>query len=96
MISASLTGSTVPSTWVTLESWKHLTTSKIASQFLILPKNWLPKPSPLDAPLTKPAISVNSHTAGVVFLGLYILDRTYKRSSGTFTIPTLGSMVANG
>ena len=46
------------------ESSKHLTTSSIASQFLIFDKNWLPSPSPCEAPLTSPAISVISQIAG--------------------------------
>ena len=38
----------------------------------------------------------NSHTAGVDFLGLYIFVKTSNLSSGTFTIPTFGSIVAKG
>ena len=39
-----------------------------ASTSLILLKNWFPKPSPLEAPFTSPAISTNSMTALVTFL----------------------------
>ena len=60
-------GSTLPETWVIFESSKHLTTSHIASTSLICDKNLLPKPSPLEAPSTRPAISVNSKVAGIVF-----------------------------
>ena len=41
------------------ESSKHLTTWHIASTSLICDKNLFPKPSPLLAPFTSPAISVN-------------------------------------
>ena len=60
IISISLIGSTPPSTWIMSEFSKHLTTSTIASTSLIWDKNLLPNPSPFDAPLTSPAISVNS------------------------------------
>ena len=60
IISTSLIGSVAPSTWVIPASSKHLTTSTIASTSLIWDKNLFPKPSPFEAPFTKPAISVNS------------------------------------
>ena len=44
----------------------------MASTSLICDRNLLPNPSPLDAPLTRPAMSVNSNVVGTVFLGLYI------------------------
>ena len=75
IISISLTGSTLPVTWVILGSRKHLTTSTIASTSLICDKNLLPKPSPDDAPLTSPAISVNSNVVGILLFGLYRLVR---------------------
>ena len=34
----------------------------------MFPKNWLPKPSPLLAPFTRPAISTNSSWVGIIFL----------------------------
>ena len=42
---------------------------------------------------TRPAISTNSMTAGVNFLGLWKSASQFSRSSGTLTTPTLGSMV---
>ena len=39
---------------------------------------------------------VNSNVAGIVFLGLYKSLKNFTRSSGTVTIPTFGSIVANG
>ena len=77
-------------------SSKHLTTSTIASVSLMWLKNLFPKPSPLDAPLTKPAISVNSKVVGTVLFGNYIFSKYVNLSSGTVTIPTLGSIVAKG
>ena len=79
IVSISLIGSTSPSTCVTSLSLKHLTTSQIASVSLIFPKNLFPKPSPLLAPLTSPAISVNSKVVGTVFLGSIISVNLSKR-----------------
>ena len=39
----------------------------MASTSRIFPRNWFPRPSPLEAPLTNPAISTNSTVAGVIF-----------------------------
>ena len=86
----------LPSTWITLVSSKHLTTCTIASTSRMLARNWFPKPSPLDAPLTKPAMSTNSITAGIVFFELYKAVSLSILSSGTATTPTLGSIVQNG
>ena len=47
----------------------------------------------LEAPFTSPAMSTNSITAGVTFLGLCRSASQVRRSSGTDTTPTLGSMV---
>ena len=68
----------------------------IASQFRMLARNLLPKPSPLEAPATKPAISTKVTVAGMIFDELWRLASFCKRSSGTGTIPVLGSIVANG
>lgn len=46
--------------------------------------------------LTRPAMSTNSMTAGVFFLGWYISASLSRRSSGTATMPTFGSMVQKG
>ena len=67
MVSMSRSGSTLPSTWITLGSSKQRTTWTMASTSRILDRNWFPRPSPLEAPFTRPAISTNSMTAGVVF-----------------------------
>ena len=67
IVSISRTGFTVPSTWVTFESSKHLTTCTIASTSRICDKNLFPSPSPLLAPLTNPAMSTNSIIAGNFF-----------------------------
>ncbi len=93
MMSISRRGSVVPSTWVTLLSSKQRTTWTMASVVRMLLRNLLPRPSPLLAPFTRPAMSTNSTMAGVVFLGLCSSDSQVRRSSGTETTPTLGSMV---
>jgi len=62
----------------------------------MLPKNWLPKPSPLLAPFTRPAISTISTVAGNTRSGFTRVSSFSKRGSGTFTTPKLGSIVQNG
>ena len=57
IVSISLIGSTLPSTWTTFSSLKHLTVWTIASTSLMWDKNLFPNPSPFEAPLTNPAIS---------------------------------------
>jgi len=56
----------------------------------------IPRPSPLLAPATSPAMSTNSMAAGISTEVLAILASSGRRSSGTVTTPTLGSMVQNG
>ena len=77
-------------------SSKQRTTSTIASTSLICDKNLFPNPSPVDAPFTNPAMSVNSNVVGIVLFGIYIFSNTSTLLSGTITVPTFGSMVANG
>ena len=77
-------------------SLKQRTTSTIASTSRIWDKNLFPNPSPLEAPLTSPAMSVNSKVVGTTLFGKYKFSKNSKRLSGTVTTPTLGSMVANG
>ena len=62
----------------------------------IFPKNLLPKPSPLLAPLTSPAISTISTVAGTNFSGFTIDSKVFNLKSGTFTVPRLGSIVQKG
>ncbi len=59
-------------------------------------RNWLPRPSPFEAPATKPAISTNSIVVGITRCGLTIAVSLSKRGSGTGTMPVFGSMVQNG
>ena len=68
----------------------------MASVSLILDKNLFPRPSPLLAPLTKPAISTILTVVGINFSGLISLLRASNLLSGTLTILTLGSIVQNG
>ena len=96
IISTSLLGFTSPSTCMIFESSKHLTTSTIASVSLMCDKNLLPNPSPSDAPFTNPAMSVNSNVVGIVLSGVYIFSNSSTLLSGTITVPTFGSIVANG
>ena len=82
MVSISRTGATEPSTWTMSSSSKQRTTWTMASTSRIWDRNLLPKPSPLYAPRTRPAISTNSMVVGVIFSGLYISANTSSRGSG--------------
>ncbi len=92
----SRSGSILPSTCTILLSSKQRTTWMIASTSRILERNWLPRPSPLEAPFTSPAISTNSIVAGTIFAELCIRASTPSLSSGTGTIPIFGSIVQKG
>ena len=59
-------------------------------------KNLLPRPSPLLAPLTKPAISTISTVAGITFSGFTISSRAISLLSGTFIMLWFGSIVQKG
>ena len=96
MISLSRTGSTLPSTWTILPLSKQRNTWIMASHSRMLPKNWLPNPSPLLAPFTSPAISTMSHTAGTMRPGWTISASLVSRSSGTDTWPIWASIVQKG
>ena len=74
--SISSIGLTRPETCVTLSSSNARTTWQIASTSRICDKNLFPNPSPFEAPLTIPAISVNSKVVGIVFLGCTISVNT--------------------
>src|ERR1700760_680373 len=62
----------------------------------MLAKNWLPSPSPLLAPFTRPAMSTISIVLGTMLLGFTISVSLVSLSSGTVITPTFGSMVQNG
>ena len=96
IVSLSLIGSTDPSTWTTLSSSKQRITCIIAFVSRILAKNLFPKPSPLLAPLTSPAISTISTVVGTIFWGLTNFEILSNLLSGTEITPTFGSIVQNG
>ncbi|KOT22681.1 hypothetical protein DM52_2456 [Burkholderia mallei] len=96
MTSMSSSGLTLPATWMTFSSSKQRTTCVIASVSRMFARNWLPRPSPLLAPATRPAMSTNSTTAGTTRSGLMISASAFRRASGTSTTPTFGSIVQNG
>src|SRR3989338_1272858 len=77
-------------------SSKQRTTCKMASVSRIFAKNWLPNPSPFEAPFTKPAMSTISMVVGTTRSGLTILSSFSNRGSGTEMVPTFGSIVQNG
>ena len=60
-------------TWMMSSFSKQRTTCSIASHSRMFARNLFPRPSPLDAPLTRPAISVNSTVARIIWAGLTIL-----------------------
>ena len=96
IVSMSSAGSTRPLTCTMSSSSNARTTSQIASASRMLARNWLPRPSPSDAPLTMPAMSTNVTVAGTIFSVCTSLASTGRRSSGSGTMPVFGSMVANG
>src|SRR3989344_3643902 len=77
-------------------SSKTRTTSAMASTSRMWERNLLPRPSPVEAPLTSPAISTNSITAGTFFFDLLNSASLSTLSSGTATTPTEGSIVQKG
>ena len=96
IVSLSLIGFTEPSTCTTLSSSKHRITCIIAFVSRILAKNLFPRPSPLLAPLTRPAISTISTVVGIIFCGLINLAISSNLKSGTEITPMFGSIVQNG
>ena len=96
MVPMSEAGSTLPSTWVTSSSRKTRVTWQIADDSRMWLRNLLPRPSPCEAPATMPAMSTNSTVAGSTFAEPKTSASCGRRSSGTPTTPTLGSIVANG
>src|SRR5688572_4629967 len=60
------------------------------------PRNLFPRPSPLDAPATRPPMSMNSQAAWTTFFDFDISASASRRASGTLARPTFGSLVANG
>mmetsp|Transcript_22510 Transcript_22510/g.47371 ORF Transcript_22510/g.47371 Transcript_22510/m.47371 type:complete len:266 (-) Transcript_22510:135-932(-) len=94
--SMSRRGSTEPSTWMMFSSSKQRTTWTMASHSRMLAKNWLPRPSPLEAPATRPAMSTNESEVGTTFFDAEISPSFSSLSSGTATTPTFGSIVQKG
>ena len=78
IVSMSRTGLTEPSTWMIFSSSKQRTTWMTASVSRIFARNWLPRPSPFDAPRTRPAISTNSTVAGTIYRGFYDLCKRFE------------------
>ena len=61
--------SRLPDTWTMSASSKQRTTCAIASVSRMCDRNLLPRPSPCDAPATRPAMSTNSTVVGTIFSG---------------------------
>ena len=72
MVSISASGAILPSTWVMSESSKQRTTCATASTSRMVARNWLPRPSPFDAPRTRPAISTKVSRVGMICADLAI------------------------
>mmetsp|Transcript_2979 Transcript_2979/g.12058 ORF Transcript_2979/g.12058 Transcript_2979/m.12058 type:complete len:204 (+) Transcript_2979:1404-2015(+) len=81
---------------MTFSSSKQRTTWMMASHSRMFARNLLPRPSPSLAPLTRPAMSTNSSTAGTTLALLLISPSLSSLRSGTGTTPVLGSMVQKG
>jgi len=96
MVSMSSFGSTLPSTCTTSGSAKARVTTQMASASRMFARNWLPSPSPSEAPRTMPAMSTKDTVAGTIRSEWNMSDSTARRASGSGTIPMFGSMVAKG
>src|SRR5690606_24587915 len=96
MVSMSAIGSTLPATWTMSGCSKQRTTWQMASTSRMWARNLLPRPSPLAAPATRPAMSTNSTAVGTTFCGWMMSASAFRRGSGTGTTPTLGSIVQKG
>src|SRR6188768_2870778 len=62
----------------------------------MLLRNWLPNPSPLLAPFTRPAMSTISIVVGTTRCGFTSDSSLFSLSSGTVITPTFGSIVQKG
>ena len=96
MVATSASGSSCPATCTTSASSKQRTTWRIASVSRMWARNWLPSPSPLEAPATSPAMSTNSTIAGSTRSEWTIASSAASLGSGTGTTPRFGSIVQNG
>ena len=96
MVSMSSAGETLPSTCTTFGSLNARTTWQIADASRMLARNALPRPWPLLAPRTNPAMSTNDTGAGMIRCESNSSASRGRRGSGRPTTPTLGSIVANG
>ena len=96
IVPISRTGSTLPSTWVTSSFAKQRTTCRIASTVRMWDRNLLPSPCPSLAPFTSPAMSTSFSADETIFSVSMNRLMVFRRSSGTGTMPTLGSIVQNG
>ena len=94
-IPMSRRGSTFPSTWATSPA-KHRTTWTSASTSRMWARNWFPRPSPLCAFRTRPAMSTSSSVAGTIRRGRVIAAMASSRGSGMRTTPTFGAIVVKG
>ena len=86
-------GLMTPSSLNTFSSSKQRITCITALTSRIFAKNLFPKPSPLLAPFTKPAISTISSWVATIRLGIIKSANCCILISGTSTNPTFGSMV---
>ena len=68
----------------------------MASTSRMVARNWLPSPSPFEAPRTSPAMSTKVMRVGMISADLPSTASLSSRGSGTAISPTFGSMVQNG
>ena len=96
MLLSSIGSTAIPPSRTMLSSSKQRITWIIASHSRMLPRNLLPRPSPLLAPFTNPAMSTISQVAGTIRPGCTISASFVNRSSGTVITPRFGSIVQKG
>ncbi len=95
-VSASATGSMRPSTWVMSSSSKQRSTWTMASTSRMLARNWLPRPSPLEAPRTRPAMSTKEMRVGMISLDLAIAASFFEARIGHGDLAGIGLDGAEG
>ncbi len=83
-------GSTFPETWITSPSSKQRTTWMMASVSRMFVRNLFPRPSPSEAPLTRPAMSTKVTVAGTSLLLPEISERIWRRGSLDFNNADVG------
>merc|ERR1719330_222711 len=96
IVAMSLTGSTVSSAWMTSSSSNARMTWIMPSTAWMCDRKALPKPSPLEAPEMRPAMSTTVTNAFTSLAGLCCATSQSNLSSSKKARVSVGSIVQNG